>query len=45
MHNAGSHKAKINASQLSPGMYYYRMNVESKSGSTSKTRTMIIIAD
>ncbi|MCD4679519.1 MAG: T9SS type A sorting domain-containing protein, partial [Bacteroidales bacterium] len=44
MQNAGPYKAKFNASKFPPGIYYYRMNVESESGSATKTRIMIIVS-
>ncbi len=43
--NKGSYLVSFDASLLPAGMYYYRMNFDSKSGSTSKTRIMIIVTD
>ena len=41
-HNAGVHRIKYNALNLSSGVYYYKMTFDSEWGSYVKTRIMIV---
>jgi len=45
LHAEGSYQISFDASKLSPGMYYYRMTVDSESDNYSKTRSMIVVME